>query len=69
MWIQVLYISLKRRALYRGISTFGLVAVDDVDTGVISAAMIKLLKQWYCDAGCFPKNLTQSIYWSVYDSI
>ena len=66
----LLYISLKRRALYCDISTFGLVAVDNVDTGAISAAMIcKLLKQWYCDAGCFPKNLTQSIYWSVYDSI
>ena len=61
----LLYISLKRRALYysHGISTFGLVVVDDADTGAISAAMIcKLLKQWHCDAGCFPKNLTQSIY-------
>ena len=45
--------------------TFGLVAAGDTDTTVISAAMIyKLLKQLYCDAGCFPNNLT-----SVFQSI
>ena len=32
----------------------------------ISATVIyKLLKQFYCDAGCFPNNLTQSVYESV----
>ena len=37
-----------------------------MDTTVISAAMIyKLLKQLYCDAGCFPNNLTQSVFQSV----
>ena len=37
---------------------------------IISAAMIyKLLKQFYCDAGCFPNSLTQSIYESVFQSV
>ena len=36
----------------------------------ISAAVIyKLLKQFYCDAGCFPNNLTQSVYESVFQSV
>ena len=29
----------------------------------------KLLKQLYCDAGCFPNNLTQSVYKSVFQSV
>ena len=55
---------------YRGIETFGLVAAGDTDTTVISAAMIyKLLKQLYCDEECFPNNLTQSVYESVFQSV
>ena len=45
-------------------------AAGDTDTTVISAGMIyKLLKQLYCDAGCFPNNLTQSVYESVFQSV
>ena len=41
-----------------------------MDTTVISAAMVyKLLKQLYCDAGCFPNYLTQSIYESIFQSV
>ena len=41
-----------------------------MDTTVISAAMLyNLLKQQYCDAGCLPKNLTQSVYESVFQSV
>ena len=55
---------------YRGVETFGLVSAGDTDTTFISAAVIyKLLKQFYCDAGCFPNNLTQSIYESVFKSV
>ena len=45
-------------------------AAGDTDTTVISAAMVyKLLKQLYCDAGCFPpNNLTQFVYESVFQS-
>ena len=45
---------------------FGLVAAGDMDTTVISTAMIyMLLKQLYCDAGFFLKNSTQSVYKSI----
>ena len=45
-------------------------AAGDTDTTFISAAVIyKLLKQFYCDAGCFPNNLTQSVYESVFQSV
>ena len=42
-----------------------------MDRTVISAAMIyiNLLKQLYCDAGCFLNNLTQSIYESVFQCV
>ena len=51
-----------KKIKYRGVKTFGLVAAGDMDTIVVSAAMIyKLLKQLHCDAGCFPNSLTQSV--------
>ena len=41
-----------------------------MDTTVISAAMLyNLLKQQYCDAGCLPKDLTLSMYESVFQSV
>ena len=41
-----------------------------MDMTVISATMIyKLLEQRYCDSGCFPKNLTESVYESVFQSV
>ena len=45
-------------------------AAGETDTTIISVAMIcKLLKQFYCDAGCFPNSLTQSVYESVFQSV
>ena len=45
-------------------------AAGDADTTVISAAMIyKLLKQLFCDAGCFLNNLTQFVYESVFQFV
>ena len=45
-------------------------AAGDTDMTFISAAVIyKLLKQFYYDAGCFPNNLTQSVYESVFQSV
>ena len=37
---RLLYTSLKRRAKYHGVETFGLVTASDADTAFISAAMI-----------------------------